>query len=111
MPATVDETLDAAERLDGAALFFFCGMRIHPGTALEQIARSSGQLSPGQSLLAPVFYEPPAMPLAAIAQRVEQRAANRPHWVIGSGSERSAELISRLYERGHTGPLWEKLLA
>jgi radical SAM superfamily enzyme YgiQ (UPF0313 family) len=109
--ATVDETLAAAERLSGAALFFFCGMRIHPGTALEELARSAGQLAPGQSLLAPVFYEPPALSLAEIAARVERRAAGRPSWVVGSGTERAAALLARLYERGHSGPLWEKLLA
>jgi radical SAM superfamily enzyme YgiQ (UPF0313 family) len=109
--ATVDETLEAAERLSGGVLFFFCGMRIHPGTELEAIAREAGQLAPGDSLLAPAFYEPPAIPLATIAARVERHAAGRPSWVVGSGSDRSAALIARLYERGHAGPLWEQLVA
>ncbi|WP_242392188.1 B12-binding domain-containing radical SAM protein [Anaeromyxobacter oryzisoli] len=108
--ATVDETLDAAEHLDAAALFFFCGMRIHPGTELAVLARAAGQIAPGQNLLAPVFYEPAAISLAAIAERVARRAAGRRGWIVGSGSERAAAL-QRMYEHGHTGPLWEKLVA
>jgi radical SAM superfamily enzyme YgiQ (UPF0313 family) len=108
--ATVDETLDAAERLSDAALFFFCGMRIHPGTELEKIARSAGQLSHGQSLLAPAYYEGLEMPLADVRECVERRAGGRPNWAVGSGSERTAALTARLYERGHAGPLWEKLV-
>ncbi len=108
---TLEETLDAAEALDGAALFFFCGMRIYPGTELEEIARGDGQLAPGRSLLEPVFYEPPALSLAEIARRVERRADGRPGWVVGSGAERAAALIARLHARGHAGPLWERLVA
>jgi hypothetical protein len=84
-------------------------MRICPGTGLERLARASGQLSPGQSLLAPVFYEPPGLPLAAIAERVLRQANGRTSWIVGAGSERTAALLTRLYQRGYKGPLWERL--
>jgi hypothetical protein len=108
---TLDETIQAAEQLSDAALFFFCGMRIHAGTELESLARACGQIAPGQSLLEPVFYEPPAISLAAIAERVQRRGAGRPAWIVGAGADRAAALVTRLYARGHTGPLWEKLVA
>ncbi len=107
---TVDETLDAAEALSDAALFFFCGMRVYPGTELERIARREGQLD-GGSLLAPVFYEPPGFPLAEIAAHVERRADGRLNWIVGAGAGRASALIARLHERGQAGPLWEKLVA
>lgn len=107
---TVDETLDAAEALSDAALFFFCGMRIYPGTELERIARREGQLD-GGSLLPPVFYEPPGLPLPEIAARVERRAGGRVNWIVGAGAGRAAALIARLHGRGQAGPLWEKLVA
>jgi radical SAM superfamily enzyme YgiQ (UPF0313 family) len=108
---TLEETLSAAEALDGAALFFFCGMRIYPGTELEGIALREGRLAPGKSLLEPVFYEPPALPLATIARLVEQRADGRVNWIVGAGSGRAAALVARLHARGHAGPLWERLVA
>ena len=110
-PETLEETLSAAEALDGAALFFFCGMRIYPGTELEGIALREGRLEPGKSLLEPVFYEPPALSLATIARLVEQRADGRVNWIVGAGSGRAAALVARLHARGHAGPLWERLVA
>lgn len=109
--ATLEETLSAAEALDGAALFFFCGMRIFPATELERIARREGQLAEGRSLLEPVFYEPPGLPLGEIAARVERRADGRASWIVGSGASRVAALVERLHQRGHAGPLWERIVA
>jgi radical SAM superfamily enzyme YgiQ (UPF0313 family) len=107
---TLEETLAGAELLDRAALFFFCGMRIFRGTELERMARASGQIAPEERLLAPVFYEPPSLPLSEIAERVRRHARGRTSWVVGSGEERSEPLLQRMYERGHTGPLWERLV-
>ena len=107
---TLDETLDRCDRIAGSAIFFFCGMRICPGTGLETLALATGQIRPGDSLLDPRFYEPPDLSLGAIANRVHERAAGRPSWIVGAGADRAASLLTRLYERGHTGPLWERLV-
>ncbi len=109
--ATVDETLEGCERLEGAALFFMCGMRVYPGTGLERLTRTAGQVTPGQSLLCPVFYEPPALPLREVAALVQHRAGGHPSWIVGAGAERAAAILTRLYQRGHKGPLWERLAA
>ncbi len=107
---TLGETLECAESLGDAALFFLCGTRVYPGTELERIAREEGQLD-GRNLLEPVFYEPRGLPLAEIAARVERAADGRLNWVVGSGAARTSALIARLHERGHVGPLWERLVA
>ena len=70
----------------------------------------AGQIGPEERLLAPVFYEPPSLPLSEIAERVRRHARGRTSWVVGSGEERSEPLLQRMYERGHTGPLWERLV-
>ena len=108
---TLGETLDAAESLSDAALFFFCGMRVYPGTELERIARREGRLGDRQSLLEPVFYEPHGLPLAEIAAHVERRAEGRLNWIVGAGAARASALVARLHERGGAGPLWEELVA
>ena len=41
---TLAETLDKADTLEKSALFFFCGMRIYPGTELYRIALKEGQI-------------------------------------------------------------------
>ena len=107
---TVARTLERIAALDGCVLFFFCGMRIYPRTRLFDMARKEGQLDGKGSLLEPVFYRSESIDDRAIMAMVQERAAGRPNWVIGDGGERTAAVLSRLYARGHTGPLWEHLI-
>ena len=107
---TLNDTMDRCDQIAGSAIFFFCGMRICPGTGLERLALAIGQIGPGESLLEPKFYEPPDLSLRTIADRVHERAAGRDSWIVGAGADRAAALLTRLYERGNTGPLWERLV-
>jgi radical SAM superfamily enzyme YgiQ (UPF0313 family) len=106
---TIDETLDNCERLEGAVLFFFCGMRIYPNTPLFERALAEGQITADQNLLEPVFYKPSGLTDDDILQRARDRAKARPSWVVGSGGDAVARLVARMHLRGHVGPLWEKL--
>jgi radical SAM superfamily enzyme YgiQ (UPF0313 family) len=108
--ATLNETLTNVGRLERAVFFFFCGMRIYPNTALYDIAVKEGQVEPGQSLLEPVFYRNTSLDGDEIIRRVRIQAQERVNWVIGAGGKESADIIARLYERGHCGPLWEYLI-
>jgi len=108
---TLEETFAAAEELADAALFFFCGMRVFRGTELEVMARQAGQVAEDDDLLRPVFYQPPGLPLPEIEARLRARAAGRRNWIVGDGEERTRQATARLYGRGHTGPLWEHLIA
>jgi organic radical activating enzyme len=69
-----------------------------------------GQISRSQSILEPVFYKPKSISSDEIMQRVEEYADGRANWVVGSGGETMAKIISRMYSRGHSGPLWEYLI-
>jgi radical SAM superfamily enzyme YgiQ (UPF0313 family) len=107
---SLDRTLSDADRLEEAVLFFFCGMRIYPHTALYDIAIEAGQISESQSLLKTVFYESEAITNEEIILRVTDYAKGRTNWVIGSGGEVVAKIVARMYARGHYGPLWEHLI-
>lgn len=108
---TLKETLTSADELEKAVLILFCGIRIYPHTALHQIAIREGQITDSQNLLEPVFYQSPVLKTDTTTAMVTERAMGRPHWVFGSGSEKTAGIVSRLHARGHYGPLWEQLIS
>ena len=107
---SLNETLSNIDKLDKTVLFFFCGMRIYPYTALYDIAVKEGQISRSQSIMGPVFYESTLISSNEIIHRVEEQTKERTNWIIGSGRDNTAEILSRMYTRGHHGPLWEHLI-
>jgi|LGOV01.1.fsa_nt_gb radical SAM superfamily enzyme YgiQ (UPF0313 family) len=109
-PDTLNETFSTAVELQKAVLFFFCGIRIYPHTELYDIAIEEGKISRSWDLLEPVFYRPDSIDIDEIVRRVQNQARDRPNWVIGSGGEQTARVLSRMYKRGHSGPLWEHLI-
>ncbi len=106
---TLDDTLETAQGLRNCVLFFFCGMRIYPNTALYDRALKEGQVTVDQDLLSPVFYRSPFVDSRAIHRQLEAAGKDRPNWVIGSGGQETARTLLRLYEKGYKGPLWEML--
>ncbi len=109
-PQTLRETLTRVGSLEKSALFFFCGMRIYPDTALYDIAVKEGQIAEGRSILEPVFYRSPFIDSDEIIRQVQKEANRRLNWVMGAGGEETAKIISRLFQRGHCGPMWEYLI-
>ncbi|PID73816.1 MAG: B12-binding domain-containing radical SAM protein [Desulfobacterales bacterium] len=109
-PDTVDESLENIDRLSKTVLFFFCGMRIYPGTPLYDIALKEGQITADQDLLEPVYYRSRAISPEEILRKVRHRAAGRRNWVVGAGGDETAKMISLFYRKGYSGPLWEYLV-
>lgn len=107
---TMAESFYHMDRLEKTVLFLFCGMRIYPHTSLYEIALQQGQISTDQSILEPVFYQPPSIGLTDIARQVETHAQGRENWMRGAGGERVIQILTRMYRRGRTGPLWEYLI-
>ena len=108
---TVKETLDRCDAITDAALFFFCGARIYPSTELHTIALQEGQITSEDELIEPRFYVPAGISLERMSAMVTERAQGRRHWVTGSGSAEMAQVLKRMYQRGRTGPLWDRLVA
>ncbi|MGC9194458.1 MAG: lipid biosynthesis B12-binding/radical SAM protein [Syntrophobacteraceae bacterium] len=107
---TLAESFSYIDTLEKAVLFLFCGMRIFPHTTLYDIALKQGQVSSAQSILDPVFFQPPSISLADIARKVDEHAEGKDHWIRAAGGQQSSKVLARLYRRGHTGPLWEYLI-
>jgi radical SAM superfamily enzyme YgiQ (UPF0313 family) len=109
-PETLRETLKGADNLEKSALFFFCGMRIYPDTALYEIAVDDGKVTGGHSILEPVFYRSEFIEPREIVRQVQQYGRERINWVIGSGGEDTVRIVSEMYKRGYCGPMWEFLI-
>jgi radical SAM superfamily enzyme YgiQ (UPF0313 family) len=109
-PETLKQTLSGVGCLEKAALFFFCGMRIYPGTALYEISVNEGQIAAGRSILEPVFYRSPFIEPEEIVRQVQKQARERINWVIGAGGEDTVRIINEMYQRGYCGPMWEYLI-
>ena len=108
--ATLAETLSNIDKLSHTVVFFFCGMRIYPHTALYHLAIEKKLISAQQDLLEPVFYRSEAMDENVILERVRQVAGGRANWVFGAGGEEIEKVLTRLHTRGFVGPLWEFLI-
>ena len=107
---TLDETLQNIERLDKTVLFFFCGMRVYPHTKLFQRCVEMGRLNSDTDLLEPFFYSSDGMMADTILSLVMEKSRGRDNWIIGAGGEKTAATLSRMYEKGFSGPLWEYLI-
>lgn len=107
---TLDETLNRMETLGKAAFFLMCGVRIFPHTVLYDIALKEGQIGTDQSLLSPIFYRSKGITAEAVIDRVKRQARGRINWIYGDGGEETERIVTRMYARGRTGPLWELLL-
>ncbi len=107
---TLNETFSNASTLEKSVIFFFCGIRVYPNTELYDIALKEGKMSKSMDILEPVFYRPTHLEHHEIIHLVEEEAKKHPNWLIGSGGEETAGIVSRLHDRGHSGPLWEFLI-
>jgi radical SAM superfamily enzyme YgiQ (UPF0313 family) len=107
---TVDDTLAHIDKLRKTVLFFFCGVRVYPHTALFHQCTEKGNLGAGMDLLDPVFYQAGKIDATAIHRRVAEKAAGRVNWVVGAGDDATATTLDRMYAKGFSGPLWEYLI-
>lgn len=107
---TLVQTFEKVEKLEQTVHFFFTGMRIYPHTKLYEISIEEGKISRDTSLLEPFYYESDAISPDAIGSLVKAHAAERINWVVGSGGEEAASIVSKMHSRGFSGPLWEFLI-
>lgn len=109
-PDTLEETLANIDGLKKSVLFIFCGMRIYPGTPLFSLSVAEGLVKESSELLDPVFYNSAVISKQHILDRVREKTAQRVNWIIGAGGEEIFSIVSRMYQKGYSGPLWEYLV-
>ncbi len=107
---TITESMDNMEKLKKTVLFCFVGIRIYPQTALYDIALDEKKITIDTNLLEPVFYEADDITRESIEAIVTERFGQRINCIVGSGGAVGAATISKMHERGYTGPLWEYLI-
>nr|HPJ97781.1 hypothetical protein [Syntrophales bacterium] len=108
--ATLRETLSKTEDLNKAVYFVFSGIRIYPHTYLYDLALREGQISPATNLLDPTFYWSSALDRQKAMDMLADHTAGKINWLVGSGAEKTARILARMYARGRVGPLWEYLI-
>ena len=109
---TVQETLLFAERFicKKDIAFFNIGIRIDPGTDLEQVARKEGVLTvPPKEMLEPVFYTSPALDLDWLVNKMHNVLATHMNHITSNSIGLSLlQTINRLgYRLGIRPPLWK----
>jgi len=110
-PATVAESVRVTDELAPTAVVAMVGLRIYPGTAIAERARTAGLIGEREGLLQPYFYaagrlagDPRADWLFA---QVRAAAAGRRSWFLPGARDWSAAWGPRVLRRfGKSGPLW-----
>jgi radical SAM superfamily enzyme YgiQ (UPF0313 family) len=104
--ATMQESFQNSQRLNGPVIMAVAGLRVYPGTALFERAVAEGQLSQDADLLQPVYYFAPRLSESAVRARLQEFARAQPNWIIGDTPPAYQNLVQRLRQKGIVGPLW-----
>jgi len=100
--ATVDETFENSKLIDNSVFFTFVGMRIYPGTKLQEYAIKEGVIDKNENLLEPKYY----LSKDVNYDTLKERALNtRKRWVFPD--EDTTTITNKLRQRNKKGPLWE----
>jgi len=95
------------DRLDPTALIAMLGIRIYPGTEMEQIALSQGVIRKDSNLIYPYFYISPALD-GRLEDIVKEKALARKRWIVpGLEINISQNLMEGIRRFRIRGPLWE----
>jgi radical SAM superfamily enzyme YgiQ (UPF0313 family) len=112
-PGETRQTLEVAYRnsllLPEAVVMAVVGMRIYPGTAIEEQARREGLITDQTDLLTPQYYVAPGLTTEAIISSLRAFSSQSPNWIVGDPLPGYDRLVERLRKRGLAGPLWSYL--
>jgi radical SAM superfamily enzyme YgiQ (UPF0313 family) len=102
--ATINESFENSKLIENTVFFPFIGMRIYPGTKLQQIAIEEGIIHKNDDLLKPVYYIAPDINYETLKQRADQTGRR---WVFPD--EDVATAMNRMRRRNRKGSLWHHL--
>lgn len=103
--ATVEETFRNSKRMKKTVFFPYIGMRIYPGTKLQQYAIREGRITIDHELLESVFYVSDKVNTRTLKSRALQ---TKKRWVFPD--ENHSETIAKMRRKNLKGPLWEYLV-
>jgi radical SAM superfamily enzyme YgiQ (UPF0313 family) len=103
---TIEKGFANSQRLRGAVMMAVVGMRIYPGTQLEERALAEGQIRPDTDLLKPAYYLAPGLDSTQVFSRLQEFSRRSPNWIVGDPDPAYQRLVDRLRQRGVAGPLW-----
>lgn len=106
---TLNEGLRNISTLTRSVVFVYQGVRILPGTIMEKIALNEGVISKETSLLQPTYYHTPHVPEDELASIIEQDFSGDMTRLFPPS--KAEKMDKALRTMGHTGLLWDKLLA
>ena len=104
--ATLEETLVNSRQLRDSVVLPIIGMRVYPGTSLQQRAIAEGAITSDTELLEPFHYLAPGLTAEGITSSLAQFVKTDPNWIIGEPPPSFHQLVERLRKRGVVGPLW-----
>lgn len=99
---TINETFENSKLIDNTVFFTFVGMRIYPGTKLQQYAIKEGVIDKNDDLLEPKYYLSKDVNYDTLKERALK---TRKRWVFPD--EDTTTVTNKLRLRNKKGPLWE----
>jgi radical SAM superfamily enzyme YgiQ (UPF0313 family) len=104
---TIEESFRLMDQLDPTAVIAMLGIRIYPGTEMEQISISQGVISQNGNLIYPHFYISPALG-GRLGEIIQEKALARKRWIVpGLEINITQNLIEQIRKFRVRGPLWE----
>lgn len=101
---TIDEGFENSKRIENTVFFPYIGMRIYPGTRLQQLSIEEGLIQAGDDLLEPVYYVAGNINYDLLKSKAE---ASGRRWVFPD--EDVATVMNRMRKRKRKGSLWHHL--
>ncbi|MGB9629304.1 MAG: lipid biosynthesis B12-binding/radical SAM protein [Thermodesulfobacteriota bacterium] len=104
---TIEESFRLMDELHPTAIIAMLGIRIYPGTELEQVSLSEGLIDSHTNLIFPHFYISPPLK-GKLVEIVREKALMRNRWIVpGLEINITQELMEGIRRFGIRGPLWE----
>ncbi|NWG02523.1 MAG: radical SAM protein [Syntrophaceae bacterium] len=104
---TIEESFRLMDQLDPTAIIAMLGIRIYPGTEMEQISLSQGVIQQDALLIYPHFYISPELG-GRLSEIVQEKALARKKWIVpGLEINITQNLIEQIRRFRIRGPLWE----
>jgi radical SAM superfamily enzyme YgiQ (UPF0313 family) len=104
---TIEESFQLMDQLDPTAVIAMLGIRIYPGTEMEQISLSQGIIPQGANLIYPHFYISPTLK-GRLSEMITEKALARKRWIVpGLEINISQNLMEQIRKFRVRGPLWE----